>query len=252
MRYKFFIIFLTALITACTAHNNTKIINSYPILEKFENSGFTLIYSEKLYEDKIISKKLNERDLIIFQKNLKKGTSVKLINPSNNKTIIAKVGKNANFPNFNNSVISIRIATELEIDVREPYILIEEIRDNASFIAKKSKTFEQEKKVADKAPVDNISINDLNKTTEKKNNKKKRKVFNYIIKIGDFYYFDTAQQMVDRIKLEINIKKAEINKINENKFRVFTGPYSSLKSLQKAYNSIETLGFENIEFIKYE
>ena len=99
-----------------------------------------------------------------------------MINPSNNKTIIAKVGKNANFPNFNNSVISIRIATELEIDVREPYILIEEIRDNASFIAKKSKTFEQEKKVADKAPVDNISINDLNKTTKKKIIKKKKSI----------------------------------------------------------------------------
>ena len=76
-----------------------------------------------------------ERDLIIFQRNLRKGTSVKITNPLNSKTIIAKVGKKANYPSFNNSVVSIRISKELEIDINEPYIVIEEIRDNTSFIA---------------------------------------------------------------------------------------------------------------------
>ena len=112
--------------------------------------------------------------------------------------------------------------------------------------------FEEEKKVADKAPVDSISVNDLNDTDENKIKKKINNEFKYVIKIADFYYLNTAKQMVKRIKSELNIKKAEINKINENKFRVFTGPYLSLKALQKAYNSIETLGFENIELIKYD
>ena len=58
--------------------------------------------------------------------------------------------------------------------------------------------------------------------------------------------------MINRIKNELNIKKTKISKINENKFRVFLGPYSSLKTLQNTYNSIEVLGFENIEIIKYE
>ena len=251
MKYNFFLIFLIVLITSCTS-NNYKTVNVDPILEKFSNNGFALIYNDKLYNDKIISKKMNERDLIIFQRNLRKGTSVKITNPFNNKTIIAKVGKKANYPSFNNSVVSIRISKELEIDINEPYIFIEEIRDNASFIAKKAKTFEEEKKVADKAPVDSISVNDLNDTDEKKIKKKINNEFKYVIKIADFYYLNTAKQMVKRIKSELNIKKTDINKINENKFRVFTGPYLSLKALQKAYNSIETLGFENIELIKYD
>lgn len=251
MKYNFFLILLIVLITSC-ASNNYKTVNVDPILEKFSNNGFALIYNDKLYNDKIISKKMNERDLIIFQRNLRKGTSVKITNPFNNKTIIAKVGKKANYPSFNNSVVSIRISKELEIDINEPYIFIEEIRDNASFIAKKAKTFEEEKKVADKAPVDSISVNDLNDTDEKKIKKKINNEFKYVIKIADFYYLDTAKQMVKRIKSELNIKKTDINKINENKFRVFTGPYLSLKALQKAYNSIETLGFENIELIKYD
>ena len=251
MKYNFFLILLIVLITSCTS-NNYKTVNVDPILEKFSNNGFALIYNDKLYNDKIISKKMDERDLIIFQRNLRKGTSVKITNPFNSKTIIAKVGKKANYPSFNNSVVSIRISKELEIDINEPYIFIEEIRDNASFIAKKAKTFEEEKKVADKAPVDSISVNDLNDTNEKKIKKKISNKFKYVIKIADFYYLNTAKQMVKRIKSELNIKKTDINKINENKFRVFTGPYLSLKALQKAYNSIETLGFENIELIKYD
>ncbi len=251
MKYNFFLILLIVFITSCTS-NNYKTVNVDPILEKFSNNGFALIYNDKLYNDKIISKKMNERDLIIFQRNLRKGTSVKITNPFNSKTIIAKVGKKANYPSFNNSVVSIRISKELEIDINEPYIFIEEMRDNASFIAKKAKTFEEEKKVADKAPVDTISVNDLNDTDEKKIKKKINNEFKYVIKIADFYYLNTAKQMVKRIKSELNIKKTDINKINENKFRVFTGPYLSLKALQKAYNSIETLGFENIELIKYD
>ena len=251
MKFNFFLILLLVLITSCTS-NNYKTVNVDPILEKFSNNGFALIYNDKLYNNKIISKKMDERDLIIFQRNLRKGTSVKITNPFNSKTIIAKVGKKANYPSFNNSVVSIRISKELEIDINEPYIFIEEIRDNASFIAKKAKTFEEEKKVADKAPVDTISVNDLNSTDEKKIKNKINSEFKYVIKIADFYYLDTAKQMVKRIKSELNIKKTDINKINENKFRVFTGPYLSLKALQKAYNSIETLGFENIELIKYD
>ncbi len=253
MKYNFILIGIFLSLISCTGISNKKISSNLPILEKFNNSGFTLIYEDKLFQNKIINKKINERDLIIFQKNLKKGTSVKIINPFNGKTLIAKVGKNASYPSFNNSVVSIRIAQELEIEKKEPYIIIEEIRDNALFIAKKSKTFDEEKTVADKAPVDSISVNDLNVNTNKETKVKKlERKFNYIIKIADFYYEDTAIQMSKRIKNELNISDTSVKKINDNRFRVLIGPYSSLKLLQKAYNSIEKLSFENIEFVNHE
>ena len=251
MKYKFILLYLFILLNSCTSYNSKEISSNYPILEKFTNSGFTLIFNNDLYKDKVITKKINERDLIIFQRNLKRGTAVKITNPFNEKTIIAKVGDNAVYPNFNNSVVSIRIANELEIDINEPYIILEEIRDNALFIAKKSKTFDEEKKVADKAPVDSISVNDLNEKIEKKIGIKKKN-FSYIVKIADFYYKKTADEMANRIKIELNLNTVGINKINENKFRVFLGPYTSLNSLQIAYNSIEGLGFENIEIINNE
>ena len=71
MKYKllFFIIF--AFLNSCLDANNVKFQKDNIIFDKFSNNGFALIYDELLFEQKIISKKINERDLIIFQKNLR-------------------------------------------------------------------------------------------------------------------------------------------------------------------------------------
>ena len=65
--------------------------------------------------------------------------------------------------------------------------------------------FEEEKKVAEKAPIDGIQINDLNKKKNKKKEKKNKK-FSYSIKVADFYYEESAKMMVKRIKEEASIK----------------------------------------------
>ena len=238
-------------LASCTT--NQQIQNDALIIEKFSNSGFTLIYDPLLYENKTINKKMRQRDLLIFQRNLRKGTSVKLTNPENNKTIIAKVGVSAKYPDFNNSVVSIRISKELELNSDEPFIYIEEIIGNDSFIAKKSKMFEEEKTVADKAPVETISINNLNESSSNKNEKiKNKKKFSYNIKIADFYYESTANMMTERVRNEISLNNIKIEKISENTFRVLIGPFANLKTLQNAYNSVKKLDFENIEIIKNE
>ena len=55
-----------------------------------------------------------------------------------------------------------------------------------------------------KAPVEDISINNLNIDAEKLIKNKKDK-FNYIIKIADFYYEDTAKLLIKRIESENNL-----------------------------------------------
>ena len=254
MNYKFVIILLVLLLSSCMPIENAKLSKKKVIIESFSNKGFALVYDDNLFQKKIINKKINNRDLIIFQKNLAKGTSVKISNPSNNKSIVAKVGKNSIYPSFNNSVISKRIFSELELDLEDPYIHIQEIKEKDTFIAKKSKTFESEKKVANKAPVETISINDLSESSKKtvKEKKKNKKKFIYSIKIADFYFEKTAISMINRVKMETSIKNAKIKKISQNKFRVYIGPYSNLKTLQKAYNSVEKLEFENIEILRHE
>ena len=253
MKYNKLLLVLLFLINSCSSYttDQTEIVNIIK-QNNFSNTGFALIYNDDLYKKKIVSKKLENRDLLIFQKNLKKGTKVRITNVLNKKTVIAKVGSNSKYPLFNNSVVSIRISKELELDIDEPYVEIVEILNNSMFVAKKAKTFDEEKNVANKAPIDSISVNDLNAKKNKKIKVSKTTNFNYIIKIADFYFIDSAKSMIQKIKKETSLNKNKIllKKISNTQYRVILGPFLSKKSLQKAFNDINILNFENIEIIK--
>ena len=245
------ILFITVflLLANCTTGTLLKDEPKTVIINSYSNKGFALVYNEDLYKKKIVDKKIDERSLMIFQKNLKTNTKVKITNILNNKSLIGVVGKKSKYPSFNNAVLSKRIAEELNIDIKQPYIEILEILENSIFIAQKAKTYDEEKNVAVKAPVNIININDLNSV--KKNNKKNYNIkFSYVVKIADFYYNDTALMMLNRIGIESSIKNTKIKKISSKKYRVYLGPFSDIKSLQKSYNDISILKFENIEIIK--
>tara|TARA_B100000029_G_C17566254_1_gene955140 strand:+ start:744 stop:1493 length:750 start_codon:yes stop_codon:yes gene_type:complete len=247
MKFKHLIIFLLFFLTSCESyHSNSKKINN-KIEKKYKNSGFTLIYNENLN-----LKKLDNRSLSIFHKNLKKNSSVKLTNPSNNKSLIATVKSKDNFSNFYNSVISTRIAETLELNLDEPFIEITLISKDSTFIAKKTKTFEEEKEVAEKAPVDGIKISNLNNNSSNKNKNKKNKKtkFSYSIKVADFYYQKTAKLMIDRIKNETKLNKLSIVKMSKTNYRVLIGPFNDINALKKSYEEMNSLYFENLEIIK--
>ena len=240
-----FFLFLSNCTVEVLLENKPKIT----IKEGYSNKGFALVYSDDLFKKKIVNKKIDERSLIIFQKNLKLNTQVKVTNIINGKSIIAKVGKNSIYPSFNNSVVSLRISEELNLDFNQPYVEIFEIIENSIFVANKAKTYDEEKRVAVKAPVNDISINDLNilKDNTKKDNSIK---FSYTIKIADFYFNDNAVMMKNRISSVSLVQKPKIKKISDKKYRVYLGPFNNINSLQKSYNDISILEFENIEIIK--
>jgi hypothetical protein len=252
MNYKNLLLIILMFLSNCTTGNFSKNKKTAILKKGFSNKGFALIYNESHYDERLVTKKIDERSLVIFQKNLKINTLVKVTNILNNKSLIAKVGYQSKYPKFNNSVISQRIAKELDLDNDEPYIEILEIFESSTFVAKKAKTFDEEKNVASKAPVKNISINNLNDADVVTDTNKQTvdKKFSYIIKIADFYFNDTAKLMVNRIIKETEFKKPKIQKITKEKFRVFLGPFNNINSLQKSFNSINILGFENIEIIK--
>ena len=241
----FVCVFFTSCVTGDLKNNHHSVI----LENNFTNRGFALVYDENLFINKIISKKMGDRELIIFQNNLKKGSQVKITNILNNKSLIAKVGKKTVYPSFNNSVVSIRVAKELILDVNEPYIEIILIPESSLFVAKKAKTYDEERSVANKVPVNSISINDLNKV-KIDNKKSSQKKFSYSIKIADFYFNKTASLMVKRIKTETIIKNPKIKKITNKKYRVYLGPFDNINSLQNSYNDINILQFENIEIIR--
>ena len=71
----------------------------------------------------------------------------------------------------------------------------------------KQKLFDEEKIVADKAPVEGVKIVNISSSDEKDQKvTKKPNKFNYIIKIANFYYEDSAKLVKERIMSETKIK----------------------------------------------
>ena len=251
MNYKSLFIIIFIFLVGCEQNSLDRNIVNQEMLTKYKNSGFALVYDPILKKEKKITKKIDNRSLLIFHKNLKKNSFVKITNPINQKTVIAEVISNkVKFSNFYNSVITLRIAEELSLDLNEPYIDLVLISQNSTFIAKKAKTFKEEKNVAEKAPVDGIKIDNLGNSNLQKKETSRDKIFKYSIKIADFYYKDSAKNMLDRIVNETNIKNPIIKRITNTKYRVLIGPFNDIKKLEDSFNEIKLLNFENIEILK--
>ena len=251
MHFKFIILIISIiLLTGCNQNAYNKKNIEFKAEQKYKNTGFTLIYDDELIKNKQLSKKIDNRSLLIFHKTIKKNSFVIIKNPINQKTVVAMVISNrAKFSEFYNSVITHRIAEELSLNLNEPYIDLVLISSNSTFIAKKAKTFDEEKNVAEKAPVDGIKIDNLGKFKKEKKQIENH-TFLYSIKIADFYYKDSAENMISRIKKETKINNSVIKKISKTKYRVLLGPFNDIKNLKKSFNEIKLLNFENLEILK--
>ena len=251
MNYKIILFFCIFFLFSCD--QSQKKINYSNKFVNYSNKGFALVYDEQLFKNSKINRKLNERSLLIFNNVLKQETPVRITNLINGKYLIAKVGKVAKYPNFYNSVISKRIAKDLELDKNEPYIELKTLDQKNSFVINKAKTFDEEKKVAAKAPVEGIKIEIIGAGLEEKKTKESVKLNNsfiYIIKIADLYFLDSAKILKNRLKNEYNINNIKIKKLEKNNYRIYVGPFKNLNSIKRAYTDIIKLNFENIEIIK--
>ena len=246
MKFKYF--FLIFFLFSCV--EDVKLINRNNIQVKktFISKGFTLIYNDNLIKNKTIKKRIDGREYVILHSFLERNTYVKIINPINSKTVIAKVKYKTKYPIIYNSVITNRIAEELELNYEDPYVEIIEIRKNDTFIAKKAKTFDEEKNVANKAPVTDININVI--SNEPENTEIMSKKNEYIINIGEYYYLDSAKVVKNRLINEANLTNVKIKKISKNKFRVYVGSYYLFNAMKNPYFAISKLGFEHLDVIK--
>ena len=237
------IVFIHTL-TSCADYNVNK---AKQRIEKqyYSSKGFALVYNDDLYKQKVINKKINNEDILVMHSFLKINTPIKIINPYNSKIIETKIYRKASYPKIFNSVISKKIALVLELDFNNPYVEIIEIKKNKTFLAKKTNTFEEEKNVVEKAPVNEITIDDLsNKISEDK--KKVLKDNNFILVINEFYYEDSAISLRKELIKKTNMNNISVKKINNKKYRLLMGPFKNFNALKIAYISLNNLGFEHL------
>ena len=180
---------------------------------------------------------------------LKKNTHIKIVNPDTSKFIETKIFKKAKYPQLFNIVVSKKIAKILDLDLDNPYVEVYELKKNKTFVAKKSNTFDEERNVAESAPVDSVQMDDLSKEKDsEKNITVKNKKF--VVIISDFYYYDSANNLKIELTKKVNSKKISIKKINDNKYRLLVGPFENFNTLKTVYISLNNLGFEDLNVYK--
>ena len=186
MKFNLIYIYIFIFLFSCT--QDMKIIKKHSKVREptYSSKGFALIYEDSIFERKIVNKKLNNDQNYVLHSFLKNNTLVSISNPFNSKSLTAKVRKTYKYPSIYNIVITKKMADKLELDINNPYVEVLSIRKNDKFIAKEASIFEEEKNVANKAPVTSININDLSVSTPKIEVKKKKPT--YIINNAEFYF----------------------------------------------------------------
>ena len=216
----------------------------------FSSTGFALIYDDNLYSENVVNKKINNDDIKVMHTLLKTNTPIKIINPTNSKVVETKIYKRANYPKIFNIVISKKIALILELDSNNPFVEVLEVKKNKTFVAKESNTFDEEKNVAEKAPVDEIKMDKLS-NGDIKSKKKPFNDNNFTILINDFYYEDSANNLKNELIKKNGFTNISIKKMGNNKYRLIAGPFKNFNALKATYISLNNLGFEDLNIKKY-
>ena len=240
MKFKIFIFLF--LITSCSPHY-TKLDNRKP----FNAKGFAYIYNQNDFNSKIINKKLNNELLQISHNDLSVGTLIKLTNLKSKESLVLKNSKKINYPDFYKILITKPVAKKLNIDDQLPLIEVLEIKKNKSFIAKKAKIFQEEKKISSNAPVTSVQIANISKKVQYK---KKKNTENIYILIASFYTNDAANILKKRIineTPEYDNKRLYIKKKSDKEFEVLSGPYKSINLLKNDYIIFKNFGFEEMD-----
>ena len=245
MKYKTFLFLV--ILSACSPQ-----LKTLNIKEPYAANGFAYIFNEIDFNEKIIKGKMNNDILQISHQNLKTGTLIKITNPKNKESLVLKNIKRIRYPEFYKVLITVTVAEKLKLDKNLPILEIVEVKKNKSFIAKEAKTFNEEKKISSKAPVENIQISNISKEESQKNIKNSDQIY---ILLGAFYSIDTANFLKQRITKDVpefNINKLKIKKNNTKENLVISGPYNSINSVKNDYILLKTFGFEELDIFSNE
>ena len=192
---------------------------------------------------------MNNEIMQISHQNLKTGTLIKIINPKNKESIVLKNIKRIKYPDFYKILITKPVAEKLGLSKDFPILEIFEIKKNKSFVAKKAKIFNEEKKIPSKAPVASVKISNISKNKSKKSKSVPDKIF---IHVASFYSTETAKflrHIIIRELPELSSKKVKIKKISSKETQVISGPYTSVNLLKNDYIKLKNYGFEELDIL---
>ena len=104
----------------------------------------------------------------------------------------------------------------------------------------------RKKKIANKAPIEEININNISR--EKKTSKQKKKT--YSILVAEFYNLNSAEFLKDKLTSILknsNYQLIYINKKSTKKYDLLMGPYNTINKLKNDYIVLSDSDFEDLD-----
>lgn len=165
---------------------------------------------------------------------LQKDSLIKITNKNNKISKVYKVDEQLKSTDSRVIYLPEIVYDEISLNKEFPLILVQSIRENKSFIAKKAKTFDEEKKINKKVKIETIEV--LKIDNEKVITKK------IFLDFGPFYYKTYSETLFRLLSLNIKNKKLIYKDYDPKNHIISIGPLKNLTEYDNMYLKLGKIG----------
>jgi len=165
---------------------------------------------------------------------LQKDSLIKITNKNNKISKVYKVDNQLKSTDSRIIYLPEIVYDEISLNREFPLVLVQSMRENKSFIAKKAKTFDEEKKINKKVKIENIEVLKID-------NQKivTKKIF---LDFGPFYYKTYSETLFRLLSLNIKNKKLIYKDYAPKNHIISIGPLKNLTEYDNIYLKLGKIG----------
>lgn len=165
---------------------------------------------------------------------LQKDSLVKITNKNNKISKVYKVDDQLKSTDPRIIYLPEFVYDEISLNKEFPLILVQSIRENKSFIVKKAKTFDEEKKINKKVKIETVEVLKID-------NQKvvTKKIF---LDFGPFYYKTYSETLFRLLSLNIKNKKLIYKDYAPKNHIISIGPLKNLTEYDNIYLKLGKIG----------
>jgi hypothetical protein len=165
---------------------------------------------------------------------LQKDSLIKITNKKNKISKVYKVDDQLKSTDSRIIYLPEIVYDEIRLNREFPLVLVQSIRENKSFIAKKAKTFDEEKKINKKVKIETIEVLKID-------NQKvvTKKIF---LDFGPFYYKTYSETLFRLLSLNIKNKKLIYKDYAPKNHIISIGPLKNLTEYDNIYLKLGKIG----------
>ena len=165
---------------------------------------------------------------------LQKDSLIKITNKNNKISKVYKVDEQLKSTDSRIIYLPEIVYDEISLNREFPLVLVQSMRENKSFIAKKAKTFDEEKKINKKVKIETIEV--LKIDNEKVVTKK------IFLDFGPFYYKTYSETLFRLLSLNIKNKKLIYKDYAPKNHIISIGPLKNLTEYDNIYLKLGKIG----------